>query len=591
MKIRYLLFCCLFAGQTFAQQINIDQRIAPTLQPLDLVQKMTMPTMDNDALYTAELARRGPGIAPKYAENIEVDYTPFTHGTWEDLSDGNSVWRLVIHSANAKSINLGFSKYIMPTGGSLILYSTDFKRVMGPFTPADNEVHEQLWTPILDGDELVIEVALPTSEKNNLQLELSYVNHDYIGFSSMASGSCNLDGMCGVMDGWGIVDGYRDIIQSVAVIGTGGGTFCTGFLINNVNNDCKPFFMTADHCGINANNAASLVCYWNYFNSTCRQPGSPESGGAGDGSLADFNTGSIFRAGYAPSDVTLVELDDPVSETADAFYAGWNATPELTIDTIIAVHHPSTDEKRISFEFDAVNIGDWPGNNNNPNGDHVIVPDWDIGTTEGGSSGSPLFDVHRRVIGQLHGGGAACGNNLYDSYGWFHTSWEGGGTPSTRLKDWLDPDNTGTLIMDGRSAQQCSFFVEGSPTSIEICNPDEVSFTVNASENFTSDVTLSISNLPAGATASFGTNPIPAGGSTILVISNLTGIATGSYTMTLEGTDGTNSNSSNLTLNAFAGTPETATLIMHGKMSKATPGSSAFFSFPPLFLSVYAAAE
>ena len=37
-------------------------------------------------------------------------------------------------------------------------------------------------------------------------------------------------------------------------------------------------------------------------------------------------------------------------------------------------------------------------------GTHVRVEDWDLGTTEGGSSGSPLFDQNHRVIGQLHGG-------------------------------------------------------------------------------------------------------------------------------------------------------------------------------------------
>ena len=134
-------------------------------------------------------------------------------------------------------------------------------------SPVDNEDHEQLWTPILDGDELVVEVQIPTLEKNNLQLVLSYVNHDFVGFSSMASGSCNLDVICGVDDGWEIVDGYRDIIQSVAVIGTNGGTFCTGFLVNSASNDCAPFFITANHCGINNGNAASLVAYWNFFNS------------------------------------------------------------------------------------------------------------------------------------------------------------------------------------------------------------------------------------------------------------------------------------------------------------------------------------
>jgi hypothetical protein len=76
------------------------------------------------------------------------------------------------------------------------------------------------------------------------------------------------------------------------------------------------------------------------------------------------------------------------------------------------------------------------------------VVDWDQGTTEGGSSGSPLFDPSHRVIGQLHGGYAACGNNSSDWYGRLSVSWNGGGTSSTRLRDHLDPGNTGAVTVD-----------------------------------------------------------------------------------------------------------------------------------------------
>ena len=172
---------------------------------------------------------------------------------------------------------------------------------------------------------------------------------------------------------------------------------------------------------------------------------------AGDGSAKRLQYG-LHLAGQdiRPTDFTLVELDDPVSPTANAFFAGWNAREETTSDTTICVHHPSTDEKRISFEFGNTHVGAWgSGGSMVPGGNHLVVPDWDIGTTEGGSSGSPLFNKDKQVVGQLHGGAAACGNDAYDSYGWFFSSWEGGGSPTTRLRDWLDPDDTGVLEIDG----------------------------------------------------------------------------------------------------------------------------------------------
>ncbi len=547
------------------------QNLAATTTPLSEVEQLQLPRLDNKELLQAEQARRAPGLAPRFAETIEVDVSPNTHGTWE-ITNGTAVWRLRVPSPGAKSINFGFDQYRMPQGGQLMLYTPDGTLVQGPFTPADNEEHEELWTPVIPGDELVIEVSLPAARQSELRLHLKSVNHDFLGFGDIASniisGSCNLDVVCGAADGWGIVDQYRDIIQSVAVIGLGGGTFCTGFLVSNARQDCTPFFMTANHCGINNGNAASLVVYWNFISSVCREPGSPASGGGGGGSLADFNTGSIFRAGYSPSDMTLVELDDPVSETANAWFAGWDAREMLAQDTIIAIHHPSTDEKRISFEFDGVYTGEWgAGETPVPGGNHLIIEDWDIGTTEGGSSGSPLFNSNKQVIGQLHGGNASCNNDAYDSYGWFFSSWEGGGTATTRLRNWLDPDNTGVLEIPGRAQLQCSFFAGATPAAQTLCAPAIATYDISVSENFVGPVDLTLVNLPMGLTAVFDETTVNPGEGTQMTITGTENLTQGVYTFLLNGTDGTNESNQSLTLTVLAGAPDPATLLSPADMA------------------------
>ncbi len=539
-------------SQTIAQ-------LAAGTKHLDAIEKLQLPALDNEALLEQEMARRGPGIAPRFAESMIVDVSPETHGNWT-YRGGKAIWRLRVPSPGAKSLNFGFDKYVMPPGGKLMLFSADLKEIQGPFTPADNEEHAELWTPVVPGDDIIIEVSVPEGLEQDLQLHLKSVNHDFLGFSDVASsvlsGSCNLDVACGSEDGWAIVDQYRDIIQSVAVYGQGGNTFCTGFLVNNAREDCTPFFMTADHCGVGPGNAASIVVYWNYMNSECRQPGSVESGQNGDGSLADFNTGSIFRAAYSPSDMVLVELDDPVSETADAFFAGWDAREVLEQDTIIAVHHPRTEEKRISFEFDGVYRGAW-GQGAAPiaDGNHLVIADWDIGTTEGGSSGSPIFDSDKRVVGQLHGGAAACGNDAYDSYGWFATSWVGGGTSSSRLSDWLDPDNTGIMMIDGRAQIRCSFFALAEPAAQTLCAPEIATYDISVSENFVSPVTLSIPNLPAGLTVVFDEDTVAPGGTTQMTITGTENLGAGTYSFNLLGTDGNENSDQVLTLNIFASAP------------------------------------
>jgi lysyl endopeptidase len=426
-----------------------------SVQPLESVERVVMPTVDEAAL-KAEDERRLAETQEKalrYAAPLPVDLSPDRAGTWESLPDGRLLWRLRIQSEGARSINLGFTEYSMPRGGLLLIYSADGKHLHRPFTEADNESHGQLWTPPVFGDEMVVEVTLPASRRAELRLRLTSVNHDYRGFGRRdmevpQSGACNIDVICP------IGDPYNDQDRAVAVISTGGGTFCTGSLVNNTANDAKPFFLTAAHCGINAGNAASLVTFWNYQNSTCRVLGSSENGGPGDGQLNQFNTGSFFRAAYTPSDVTLVELDDVPLPAANVFLAGWDRTPlPGQFNATVAIHHPSTDEKRITFAPGMTESGGWPPSVPG-DGSHIhAIWGTNLGVTEPGSSGSPLYTQQGRYIGQLHGGPSACGaGDLSDYYGRFSLSWTGGGTDSTRLSNWLDPIASGDIVIDGRNA-------------------------------------------------------------------------------------------------------------------------------------------
>lgn len=106
-----------------------------------------------------------------------------------------------------------------------------------------------------------------------------------------------------------------------------------------------------------------------------------------------------------------------------------------------SLHHPGGHPMKISFEHDKIYKNDkklsWIGAGTSSENTHWNVC-FDEGVTEGGSSGGPLLDQYRRVIGQLHGGKSDC----YDRtayYGCFDVSWEGGGSKETRLKDWLSP--------------------------------------------------------------------------------------------------------------------------------------------------------
>lgn len=433
----------------------------------------------------AEDASADKGRPLRYAimHKVAVDALAsdkYAIGRWTDVDAEFVLWRARIDAPGAVSIDLALKPFHLPEGAEVWLTDAKAQVRRGPYTAADNPQSREFWTPYVPGDIAYLEVLVPKAHRDQLELQIHSVQQAYrhieSGDSPFAkSGSCNVDSICPQGDN------HRSQINAVGRYSVAGG-LCTGQLINNTSRDNKRYFSTANHCVSTQSDANSVVVYWKYENPTCRSPGSAQSGTSisTTGNSIEQAGGALLRATYAVADTTLLELNTAVPTAASPFWLGWDRT-ENPVPSAVGIHHPQGHEKRISFENDALVIS-----NNSPSGvpgdQHWQIIDWDLGTTEQGSSGSVLMNPQKRLIGVLSGGGAACGNSQSDYYGRLSVAWEGGGTAATRVKDWLDPGSTGATTLDG----------------LGTCTPPTVALSLNtANPNADSPVSLT-ANISGG---------------------------------------------------------------------------------------------
>lgn len=408
---------------------HIETKIMPSFD----VQRML--EEDRDSKYNKSQAYR-------FAKSFIVDYNLNNSGTWEELSDGSKIWRLGIYSRGAYSLNVIFKEFYIPEGSSLYIFNTDRSHFIGGYNSLNNNVNEIMATEPVFGDYIIIEYSIPSGNISNAKLTIGKISHDYRGIFSKpevkdesygTSGSCNVDINCIEGNNW------QQIKHSTTRIIIDGSKLCSGALINNTKNDATPYCLTANHC-INTNQEAIVsVFYFNYESPFCDGI---------DGYISQTISGAELVA-TAPDhslDFTLLKFNDNVPLNFNPYFSGWNRSANAAQNSV-SIHHPSGDVKKISIDENAPLTGDY-GSTYDQNS-HWQILDWELGTTEGGSSGAPLFDQNKRIIGDLTGGEANCQNSVNDYYAKFSMSWNNYTGIDEQLKHWLDPDNTNVLFIDG----------------------------------------------------------------------------------------------------------------------------------------------
>ena len=414
---------------------------------------VTMPSFDLEAqLRLDSLNMIGSGGAFPFAYKFMTDYSPENSGESFTLGDGTKVWRIGIYSPGALSVNLLFSEYELPEGAQLFVYNEDQSQVLGSFNHLNNSENGVLPIAPIRGDRVIVEYQEPAGVSFHARLRLGEVNHAYRELRgaepSGASGSIAYIPSLTCFDS-GDVD-YRHMGRSTVLLIVDGIYSCTGVLLNNVSNDGKPYLLTASHCLNNnfklsnpdyAQIAGTIVSFFNYNSPLC----DTLLRGTEELSVAS----SYYRAVNEMADMALLELAEMPPIYYQPYLAGWRVDGAGS-SPYVCVQHPLGADKRVSVANQAIEeysfvISEMVFYDKA----HWRVPEWNVGYTANGSSGSPLFNGEGLVIGSLSGGSSTYQSPVNDYFYRLGAAWDRSKEANRQLACWLDPLSTGNKICEG----------------------------------------------------------------------------------------------------------------------------------------------
>ena len=331
-------------------------------------------------------------------------------GQWITVPGGR-VWRCTVEGVGSLNARLHLSGVELGQGQELFLDSPDGTGTVGPITDRGSFDNGEAWGIFTPGAASRIEWFVPEgTEVTGLPFETVEYSQGYRDIFDVMKQSfaaqCHNDTVC--YPTWA---NQSNAAARMTFTSAGSSYLCSGQMMATTAADETPYFSTANHCISTQSEAASLVLQFFYRASTCN----------GSNNAGTSVSGADLVSTYFTSDCTLLMVRGALP--ASVYWAGWMSTNPANGTASVGIHYPAGAEQDISFCTKTA------ANNFCGSGSNWSQVAWTVGITEGGSSGSALYqESTQQLYGVLTCGASSCTNTTgADGYGRWDVALSTGG--------------------------------------------------------------------------------------------------------------------------------------------------------------------
>jgi hypothetical protein len=339
-------------------------------------------------------------------------------GVLAQTSFASYAWGGKVRVSGAARLRLHLSRVRLPAGARLWVHGAG--RTMGPFGEELMAPDRSLWTPIVEGEEVALDVEAPaaalaaapaaagaasaTGKPGNhppgftidAVLELLPARGELATDAVAKDNGCQVDASCFSNADFAGYDVARHAVAHLEFVEDFVGFLCTGQLLNDTLSDGTPYLLTAHHCISTQAVAATLQATFDDYTPSCN--GTPPALGG----LPASNGATLLVTGRADTaaDFTLLRLPSlPGGRT----FLGWDAQPHAAPDgtLLYRLSHPSGNPQMYSVTRADSRPSDC-SDNFPPS--RFIYSDLVVGAASPGSSGSAALLANGLAVGQLFAG-------------------------------------------------------------------------------------------------------------------------------------------------------------------------------------------